>query len=459
LLAPPCFPHTVFLKTNYCRQSTGAFSSSKSYADGGGVVRKTAATTAASAKKQSGNTNNNNDLLDKASFQQLSTLQHTNSDEGEMEDFPEGVEIDVKTALEYLRRCRRFLCVQKAHRYFAYRVHYDTHDDEMDDLPQGANTDLPTALEFLRRCHTFECVKKAHGYLNGRTRFNFPHFFLAGWQKCATTSVNAYFRHHPQYMWALRKESHWFSQCKVDTNNMNCYAKSPSNYMREFLRLEEAAVGGLEHVTFDASVDYAQKGEPLASELYQLFPWIKIVLFLREPISRAISYTRMYSEKNHTSKGCFDDTPLYECLHPFFFPAEDDNEHQRSLSGHYDDALQGWLKTFPADQIKVIQFEELQQDPNRVITDLKLFLGMDPNLPDFVLQNLNTRKQGGFPMDREEYQVLVEAARPHAERLATILGQAGLADEEKWIQRWESEWSRVIEESCDDDGKCLVNSN
>jgi hypothetical protein len=84
---------------------------------------------------------------------------------------------------------------------------------------------------------------------------------------------------------------------------------------------------------------------------------------------------------------------------------------------------------------------------------------MDPNLPDFVLQNLNTRKQGGFPMDREEYQVLVEAARPHAERLATILGQAGLADEEKWIQRWESEWSRVIEESCDDDGKCLVNSN
>jgi hypothetical protein len=393
-----------------------------------------------------------------ATLQKHKVKKHKNKTklEKEMKDFPEGVEIDVKTALEYLRRCRRFSCIQKAHRYLGNRVHYDIQAEEMEDLPQGAHTDLETALEYLRRCHSFACVKKAHGYLNGRTRFNFPHFFLAGWQKCATTSVNAYFRHHPQYMWGLRKESHWFSQCKSDMNSPNCYAQSPSQYLREFLRLEEAAAGGLEHITFDASVDYAQKGQPLASELYSLFPWIKIVLFLREPISRIISYSRMYTEKNHAKKGCFDGLALYDCLRPFF---EERGEQQRSGHGHYDEALEGWLQVFPRDQIKIIQFEELQEDPNTIVTELKKFLGMDPNLPKIVLQNLNSRKQGGWPMELAEYTDLVGKARPHAERLASMLDSAGLADGKKWIARWEFVWNRQIMEGCDAQGQCLVNSN
>lgn len=88
--------------------------------------------------------------------------------------------------------------------------------------------------------------------------------------------------------------------------------------MREYLRLKEAAKGGLGKVTFDASVDYARKGEPLAADLYSLFPWIKIVMIMREPISRVISYSRMYTERGHGEKGCFHDSPLYDCLQPFF---------------------------------------------------------------------------------------------------------------------------------------------
>ena len=321
---------------------------------------------------------------------------------------------------------------------------------EQDDLPDGVDVD--TALDYLAHCHTFPCIKKAHTYLAGRTRFNFPHYFLTGWQKCATTSVNAYLRHHPQYLPGLLKESHWFSQCQVNSSAKNCHAMSTSHYMREFLRLEDAAAGGLEHVTFDASVDYARKGETLASELYTLFPWLKIVLILREPISRVISYSRMYTERKHGEKGCFDGSPLYDCLQPFFQPGN-------PRTAHYDDAMEGWLKYFPAKQIKVIQFEELQQDPNRILYDLKLFLDMDPSLPDIVLQNLNNRKKGGFPMELRQYEELVLAARPHAERLAQLLDDAGLADKEEWMARWKFVWNRQMTEDCDDQGQCLVNSN
>ena len=327
-------------------------------------------------------------------------------------------------------------------------------EEEEEEIVYGEEEqeDIAAALQVLGECEDFACVKDAHALIAGRTRFNFPHYFLAGWQKCATTSVNAYLRHHPQYLYGVLKESHWFSQCKQSLRHPNCHAANESQYMRDFLRLNEAVESGLEKVTFDASVDYARKGETLASEIYGLFPWIKIVLFVREPISRVISYSRMFTELGHDEKGCMDGSTLYECLQDFF-------EEGNPRTAHYDDAMEGWIKVFPKEQLRVIQFEELQEDPNRILHELKVFLGMDPDLPDIVLKNLNNRKAGGFPMRVEEYETLVGAARPHAERLLKMLDDAGLVDGKEWLGRWEYVWNRQLDEDCDKDGECLVNSN
>lgn len=67
--------------------------------------------------------------------------------------------------------------------------YYTTSDDE-----------LKSGLQKLANCRSFMCVKDAHEQLKGKTKFNFPHFFLIGWQKCATTSINNYLRRHPQYL-------------------------------------------------------------------------------------------------------------------------------------------------------------------------------------------------------------------------------------------------------------------
>jgi hypothetical protein len=40
-----------------------------------------------------------------------------------------------------------------------------------------------------------------------------------------------------------------------------------------------------------------QMGVKLSPQLHELFPWLKIVVMLREPISRAISYTRMHTRE------------------------------------------------------------------------------------------------------------------------------------------------------------------
>lgn len=310
---------------------------------------------------------------------------------------------------------------------------------------------LRATLIALSKCKNFECIKKIHYEIDGRTRFNFPHFFLIGWQKCATTTVNAHLRRHPQFLPSDIKEPHWFTVCKNSPTNINCKASSLRNYLMQFLRMKDAAYMGLERATIDASVDYAWKGRALSTELHGLFPWLKIVMMMRDPISRMISYTRMFTVREVGGKGCMPPKTIYGCLH----------KGLSKESAVYANALEAWLETFPAEQVHVIQFEDLQENEQRVLHDLKVFLGMDAQLPvQEKLRNVNSRKNdGGYPLTLEEYQSLVALVRPGAERVAKLLGDKGIKNEEEWIGRWESVWDRVIEESCDDDGQCEVNSN
>jgi hypothetical protein len=310
---------------------------------------------------------------------------------------------------------------------------------------------LRTSLVALSKCRNFECIKKLHYEIDGRTRFHFPHFFLIGWQKCATTSVNRHLRSHPQFLPGVHKEPHWFTVCKSSRTNTNCRAHSLRAYLLQFLRIQDAAFGGLERATTDASVDYAWKGRSLSKEIHELFPWLKIVMMMRDPISRMISYTRMFTQKNVRGKGCMPPKTIYGCL----FKA------LSKESAVYANALEAWLETFPAQQVHVIQFEDLQENNQRVLHDLKVFLGMDTQLPvQEELRNVNSRRSaGGYPLTLEEYQSLIALVRPGAERVAKLLGDKGIKNEKEWMGRWESVWNRVIEESCDADGQCEVNSN
>jgi hypothetical protein len=310
---------------------------------------------------------------------------------------------------------------------------------------------LRATLFALSKCRKYECIKKAHHEIAGRTRFNFPHFFLIGWQKCATTSVNSHLKSHPQFLPSDTKESHFFTVCQSSPTNHFCRAPTLRNYLLYFLKIQDAALGGLEKVTIDASVDYAWKGRSLAKDLHDLFPWLKIVMMMREPISRMISYTRMFTIKEIKGKGCMPPKTIYGCL----------SKGLNRESAVYANALEAWLDVFPADQIHVIQFEELQEDDQKVLHNLKDFLGMDTTLPlQEDLRNVNSRRsEGGYPLTLEEYQSLIALVRPAAERVAKMLGDKGIKNEKEWMGRWESVWNRVIEESCDADGQCEVNSN
>jgi hypothetical protein len=324
---------------------------------------------------------------------------------------------------------------------------------------EEASPEVQQALQELRACASLECIGKAHKKLAGKTKFNAPHYFLIGFQKCATTSLNNYLRGHPEYMPSVLKEAHYFTACAKSWNDTNCKANSTQDYIDNYLRISDAVDSGLTAATVDASVDYAWKGEDLAREIYNVFPWLKIVVMMREPISRVISYTRMWTQKGvrtSTHKdnriACDAGEDLFDCLYPHLTPT--------AYTGHYAVPLEGWLKVWPADQIHVIQFEEFVSETDAVMRRLKKFLGLDPTLPQNAqLYNVNTRKDsGGSPMKRREYRTLIEMARPDSERVADLLQKHGLAEKGAWMRRWQNVWDENLKR-CGPDRVCLINSN
>ena len=326
-------------------------------------------------------------------------------------------------------------------------------DLEQEYQSDSSTTTTPTldaALHQLGQCEDFSCIKTAHQAIGGRTRFNFPHFFLIGWQKCATTSINLNLRFHPEYLPSPVKESHYFTTCQNYWNHPSCMAHNTSQYIRDFFRRDDAVASRLEKASADASVDYAWKGAAIAPELQTLFPWIKLVVVMREPISRLISYVRMFTELGHQVKGCLNGRSMYDCLQYHFDPKE--------ANSNYSVPLETWFDYFPASQFHVIQFEELQADPNGVVARLKVFLGMDPAFPKKEMKNTNPRKQGGYAMKREDYEQLVKQARWDGERVASMLAERGLADWGEWMGRWERVWKENLE-TRGEDGVCYVNSN
>lgn len=323
----------------------------------------------------------------------------------------------------------------------------------------SGSPEVQQAMKELKACKTLECIGKAHKKLAGKTKFNAPHYFLIGFQKCATTSVNNYLRGHPEYMPSVLKEAHYFTACAKSWNDTNCKANSTQDYIDNYLRISDAVDNGLMAATVDASVDYAWKGEDLAREIYNVFPWLKIVVMMREPISRVISYTRMWTQKGvrtSTHKdnriACDVGEDLFDCLYPHLTPT--------AYTGHYATPLEGWLKVWPADQIHVIQFEEFVSETDAVMRRLKKFLGLDPTLPENQqLYNVNTRKDsGGSPMKRREYRTLIEMARPDSERVADLLQKHGLAEKDAWMRRWEKVWEDNLS-ACGPDRICMINSN
>ena len=324
-------------------------------------------------------------------------------------------------------------------------------------FPPGGNI---TFLEAIKTCETLACVKEAHLIPRGphETKYNFPHFMIAGYSKSATTTLHSYLVKHPNVLQPIKKEPAFFTdRCDYIGKKRVCPPRKEHEYIRLYLRRDRFVENDGQVLVYDATPRTFDLGPELADIMYETMPWMKMVVSMREPISRAISKYVMFKDK--FGKGCFVNETLSWCL-----LHDKERFYGNPKKKYYSVPLRYWLDNFPVDQIKLIQFENLVGEGQaEELRGLKEFLGLDPELTGDSLDygvvknqteagNVNCRHcvihPEGWPIEEKVYRALIRKVEVDVKELTRLIDKYKLGDAARWTRNWKAIWDRNLK-SCD----------
>jgi hypothetical protein len=175
-----------------------------------------------------------------------------------------------------------------------------------------------------------------------------PHFVFVGPSKSGSTWIFELLRSHPQVYVPIAKDIYFFDR----------YHSRGKRWYEAFF--DSAAPG---QIRGEVSHDYLSN--PTALErLAAMYPSAKVICCLRNPYERAISSYRFFV-RNGLVTGCLSDAMA---------------EHPEILEeGLYADHLGKLMQLFPGNQILVLNFDELTNDPQHTARAVFAFLGVDPD--------------------------------------------------------------------------------
>jgi len=221
---------------------------------------------------------------------------------------------------------------------------------------------------------------------------------------------------HPQIRAGVKKEVHYF-----DRN----FHRSLSWYRAHF---PVALTGRRSWLTLDASPFYVF--HPLVPErLASILPNAKLILLLRDPVSRAYSHYQMtrrqgFEPLSFEAAVEVEEERLSDEYERLRIEPLLDSEVLRRQSylarGRYAEQLERLYRHFPRDQVGVFTTENLRTDPSRVHSELLEFLGLD-QVPLLPTENRNV---GHYePLSKHTAERLKRYFAPHNQRLYELLGR------------------------------------
>jgi hypothetical protein len=222
-----------------------------------------------------------------------------------------------------------------------------------------------------------------------------PSFFLIGTQKAGTTSLFYYLMQHQSIERPLIKEPHYYN------NRDQNFGKGKDWYLNHFPRPSQGTITG------ECTPDYFD--HPLVpARIHRDFPKAKLIISLRDPISRA------YSAYRHRVRKGIEPLTFQEALEAEPSRIEPDLERMKQdetyfgynfhhfaylYKGLYAHHLKNWLQYFPIEQFLFIQSHALMSNPSGTVNQVLQFLEVDPFPKDFTFPryNVGTEKASKKP--------------------------------------------------------------
>lgn len=196
-----------------------------------------------------------------------------------------------------------------------------------------------------------------------------PNLFVVGAPKCGTTAWVEYLSSHPDICFSRLKEPHFFN---TDFPGFR-WVKSEEGYLSLFSDCKKVNFIG------EASVQYLYSKEA-ANNIFKFSPRAKILIFLRSPASFIRSYHNqliLNADEDELSlrrawgmSGLRGGSALPKsCREPKFLD-------YKSV-GLFSEQVQRYVDLFPAENVKVLFFEDWITSPRSTYLEIIRFLGID----------------------------------------------------------------------------------
>ena len=249
-----------------------------------------------------------------------------------------------------------------------------------------------------------------------------PDFLIVGVQKSGTSSLASWLikipgihfsRNGRQSIGKLGLEMHFFSNPAMRLKGLKWYSD----------RFSPGKVNG------EKTPEYLPRRTSMR-EIRRCCPGAKIVVILRNPVSRAFSAYQDYNSDVPRSRNW--DWLLPGKSFEANLWAEEFTRFPMGLlaRGRYAEQLEFLLRLFPENQVKVLVLERFLKDPPGHMKELVSFLGGNPDSVDPVFPHFN-RGSYSSQLNPDTRRRLAEYYRPHNEKLFKMLGYR--------IPEWEEE--------------------
>jgi hypothetical protein len=242
-----------------------------------------------------------------------------------------------------------------------------------------------------------------------------PDFIIIGSQKCGTSTLFKHLRKHPDIQLPKKKELHFF-----DEN----FSMGLGWYLQFFNKKDWPAPV----CTGEASPYYFF--HPLAPyRIFNTFPDIKLILLLRNPVSRTYSQYHHMKRKGRISlsfEHCIKlEREILAGRREAFFENENHSDMiYRRFSflarSRYAEQLSVWSKYFPKEQLHIIKSEDYFSYPEKTFQEVFHFLELTP----FEVKFQKEHQASDYPpMKPETRQQLYEYFEPFNQDLYQMTGR------------------------------------
>jgi hypothetical protein len=206
-------------------------------------------------------------------------------------------------------------------------------------------------------------------------------FLVIGSQRCATSYVHSIFEDETTTNVSKQKELNFFSH--------HIYTKDLSWYFSKF-ELKGRLTG-------EVCPSYFLMRPAEIKKVKELFPDLKVVLILRDPVKRMWS-----SIHRHWTYSYLEDTKNvgtdFQSLFQFIMTPTN------LYFGKYSYAIEKWKKEFGKDQLQILFYEDIKENPKQFMSELYLFLDIAEE-PVIREQHKNTSKVKGEVDKRINYLI------------------------------------------------------